>query len=167
MNSENNGDYLGLGGELSLTINAAFLNEIKEDNVHFNHLIKSIAQALDVEATIRPRVLSELLTRLRDEMETHFALEEFFGYFDSAVLINPQVSRQAESLKGEHESLYIELNGLVEESDRIVYQEKPCGRSVDEIVKGFFEFYERFQLHEQKEMELVLRLVNEEIGVGD
>ncbi len=161
------GDYLGKDPTSKLTLNVAFLTEIKEDNVQFNELIKSIANALGVEAKIQPRVLFELLSSLRDEIETYFALEEFYGYIDQAVLINPQVSQQIRSLRDEHESLFLELHGLVEEAERIVYQEVPQGRPLAEIIEGFFNFYQAFSHHEEKEMELAMRLANEEIGVGD
>ena len=150
-----------------LTINAAFLQEIKQDNVHFNQLLKSIATGLSDRPHVRPRVLAELLTRLRDELETHFALEEFYGYFDQAAMTNPEISRKAERLKDQHEALYVELNDLVEEAERLVYHETPAGRPVRQIVRGFHRFHERIDEHEAAEMELIMRLANEEIGVGD
>lgn len=163
----NRKNYLGLDKPLHLTLNAAFLSEIKQDNIQFRQLIDSIADALNVEAKVRPRVLAELLERLRDEMDSHFALEEFYGYFDSAALVNPQVNSKATMLREQHVDLSVELNGLLEETERIVYQERPQGRSLDEIIDAFLDFHRAFMSHEDQEMELMMRLANEEIGVGD
>ncbi|HMO13226.1 MAG TPA: hypothetical protein PKD64_01580 [Pirellulaceae bacterium] len=148
-------------------LNAAFLSEIKEDNVQFKLLIASTADALRVDAVIRPRMFAELLSNLRDAIETYFALEEFYGYIEHSKAVNPQVSTRAQKLRDQHQTLYLELNGLIEETERLVYHEVPHGRSMPELIAGFFNFYEAFQSHEEEEMELVMRLSNEEIGVGD
>lgn len=152
-----------------LILNPAFLAEIKDENFQFKQLLQSISEAFKVEASIQPRMLSELLSGLRDAIETYFALEEFYGYMDveDNTLVNPQISQQVQTLRDQHKSLFIELSDLIEESDRIVYHEIPFGRSISEIIEGFFSFYASFQEHEQREMELAMRLANEEIGVGD
>lgn len=150
----------------AITINVAFLREIKEDNVHFQELLEAIRMSLDVGRNVRIRVMAELLGRLRDELETHFALEEFFGYFNDANAKNNQVCHAAKKLYDEHQELFLQLNELVEESERLLYKETPS-RNKDEIVQGFFAFYDQLKRHEQDEMDLMMRLWNEDIGVGD
>ena len=150
----------------AVKINVAFLREIKEDNVHFQELLEAIRMSLDVGRNVRIRVLAELLGRLRDELETHFALEEFFGYFNDAGAKNNQVGHSAKKLCDEHRELFLQLNELVEESERLLYKETPS-RNKDEIVQGFLDFYDQLKRHEQDEMELMMRLWNEDIGVGD
>jgi hypothetical protein len=146
--------------------NPAFLQEIKEESIHYSELLRSVAQALSVEATIRPRMLAELLGRLRDELETYFALEEFYGYLPHNADAYPEISREAEHLKSQHAPLFVQLNTLVDQAERLVYHESP-GRSTDEIIAGFFDFYAALREHEQREMELAMRFHNEEVGVGD
>lgn len=150
----------------SVTMNVAFLREIKEDNVHFNELLEAVRLSLEVGGEVRVRVLAELLGRLRDELETHFALEEFYGYFRDSAQKNQQVGSVASKLCQEHETLFVQLNELVEEAERLLYKETPC-RDRDEIVAGFFNFCSDLKMHEHQEMELMMRLWNEDIGVGD
>jgi hemerythrin len=150
----------------TVSINVAFLREIKEDNVHFDELLEAINMSLDSSREVRVRVLAELLGRLRDELETHFALEEFYGYFSDAAPRNPQVSSEAAKLCAEHEKLFLVLNELVEEAEQLLYKETSC-RSKNEIISGFHQFYEDLKRHEHHEMELMMRLWNEDIGVGD
>jgi len=148
-------------------LNHAFLREIKQDNIALSDLLKSTHRALTVEAEIRPRTLFELLDRLRDELETHFALEEFYGYVDRSSLTNPSVAKQVHRLKAQHRELYLEIAGLLEETERLIYHELPYGRPLTDIVNGFFEFYRHLQNHEQEEMELAMDLANQDLGTGD
>ena len=99
-----------------LTINVAFLQEIKED-VQLQDLIQHTRQHfLTAESSTRNRPIetARVLNRLRDELETYFALEEFYGYFQNAEVVNPSVSHQADQLKGEHETLFLDLSELID-----------------------------------------------------
>ena len=152
-----------------VTINVAFLRDIKED-FGFRNLLNEVYFKLNASPSdkkLLPRVVAELLGELRDELETYFALEEFYGYFKQAAVSNPIVSQKAIGLSGEHEMLYLQLSGLVESAQQIVYREVGPEVSVHGIVDGFEEFCIELAAHEQAEMELMMRLHNEEFGVGD
>jgi iron-sulfur cluster repair protein YtfE (RIC family) len=150
-----------------MTINVAFLQEIKEDNAHFRELLEAIRAALVDNQKIRPRVLAELLARLRDELQTHFALEEFFGYFDQKLAEKTSVNKVAHAFVQEHAMLFQQLIELVEDAEQVLYRESEATKSVDEIVRGFQKFHANLMSHEMRESELMMKLWNQETGVGD
>ena len=82
----------------TLTINAAFLQEIKEDNRELRQLLDDCAALLSRphQAGVELRRVSQLFGKLRDQLAMHFSLEEAYGYFDDAIDVAPRLSRQAE-----------------------------------------------------------------------
>ena len=155
--------------QTGLTINVAFLQEIKED-IGLQELVENARNHfLNAESSVRSRPIdtARVLNELRDELETYFALEEFYGYFQNAEVVNPSVSRQADFLKNEHEVLFLELNELIDSVEQIIYHENPPDLTFEQIANDFDHFVTALNHHEHKEMELVMRLYNEEIGVGD
>ena len=151
------------------TFNVAFLMEIKSD-FGFRDLLKRVRSQLCPAPSIdhvSPRQAADLLNDLRDELETYFALEEFYGYFKHADIDNPPVSKKASRLKGEHESLYLELSRVIEMAQQLVYRE--CGPevTVKSVGTAFEKFYRNLMRHEEAEMNLVMALCNEDFGVGD
>ena len=153
-------------GSIGVTINVAFLKEIKED-CGFREVLNSVYQQLNFEISLHPRKAAELLAGLRDELETYFALEEFFGYFEHSAVANPSVSQASTTLRNEHEKLYLQFNELVEMSEQIVYRECSPEITVKDLASRLDKFCVTMAEHEQAEMDLMMRLVNEEIGVGD
>ncbi len=151
-----------------LTLNVAFLQEIKQDVEQPAAIIETLRLQLATKGTKVPLAeLVSLLEHLRDELETYFALEEFYGYFQAAQLIHPHVSNCAHQLQSQHEAIYMEVCHLVELAHRVLYREVSSARVLPTIVEGFQTFVQRFQAHEQQESELMMRLCNDEIGVGD
>ena len=153
-----------------ITINVAFLQEIKAD-YGFRGLLNDVYYKLKpVDSSASPPTphdTSRLLGNLRDELQTYFALEEFYGYFNNSEVSNPCVGKAAHELKTEHERLFIQLNELVDLSEQIVYREAGPDASIEEVHDAFESFCADLAAHEQNEMELMMRLCNEEIGVGD
>ena len=155
---------------VGLTLNVAFLQEIKEDNVEFRQLLDKVRdhfQNVETSQKKRPVETARLLGELRDELETYFALEEFYGYFQNAEVKNPSVCLRADQLRSDHEVLFLELNQIVDSTEQIVYHECSAELAFEDVAKSFDSFYDHLQRHEHEEMELVMRLFNEEIGVGD
>ena len=105
-------EYRQSGAEATgVTFNVAFLLEIKSD-FGFRDLLRRVRSQLCPEPGVdfvSPRQAADLLSDLRDELETYFALEEFYGYFREAEIENPPVSKKAAQLKDEHEDLYLSL----------------------------------------------------------
>src|SRR5262245_66597264 len=95
----------------TVTLNAAFFQEIKEDNQRLQELHRELREIFHAD---RPLGVSrftiiDLLAELRDHLATHFALEEAFGYFDYPVDAAPHLSEEAETLRGQHSDLFVEV----------------------------------------------------------
>ncbi len=152
-----------------LTINAAFLQEIKEDNRELRELLADCLAACEPAGwrrTIDPMKLTRLLGKLRDQLGMHFALEEAYGYFDDAVSVAPQISQRALELRQQHRPLFVEMCQLVDETEQLRYHE-PTSVHWQDIAENFFNFHERFRQHEAAEDQLIMQMINEEIGCGD
>ena len=163
-------EYRQSGAELAgVTINVAFLHEIKTD-FGFRDLLNQIYAKLDPhdpDDRVTPNIAANLLCDLRDEMQTYFALEEFYGYFAQSAVNNPCVNRKATDLRSEHETLFLQLSDLVERTQQIAYHEAATDAGLEEISRGFEQLCMDLADHEQAEMDLMMRLCNEDIGVGD
>lgn len=170
-------DFRALGSQADtvrvkgMTVNGAFLQEIKEDNQHLTELLAATADVLrrQPRGRIRAAVLADLLRRTHDQLAMHFSLEEGFGYFDDALDVPPRLSAQADTLRSQHTTLFNELNEIVEDAERMLYHELPYSREtmIDRIAMAYSAFYERFQAHEVGERELICQSLYEEIGGGD
>ena len=103
----------------TVTINAAFLQEIKEVNRDLWKLLEDTRQACSDPTNIREQARGtvELLENLRDQLALHFSLEEAYGYFNQPVHVEPRLSELASTLRGEHQNLYAMIRDLVEEVD--------------------------------------------------
>lgn len=152
----------------TVTINAAFLQEIKEDNHELAELLETASATFSLARVVRtpPRQFVNLLSRLRDRLATHFALEEAFGYFEEAIAVAPQLSRRADDLRNEHRTLFLEVCDLVEEAERLLYRETTSG-AAKELANKFRSFHCALQEHEASENELILDSLDCDIGVGD
>jgi hypothetical protein len=148
-----------------VTLNVAFLREIKED--HFSVREQANQIFLRFKQGMTPREAVDWLSSYRDTLETYFALEKCYGYFNNAQITNPVISKRATELQDEHEVLFSDINQLIELTEQIVYRECGPELTLAEISDLFECFASRFEIHEQHEMELMLRLCNEEFGVGD
>ena len=148
-----------------ITINVAFLQEIKNDNLPLRQLIDTVAKDFRHYPPMQPQTAMELLYRVREELETYFTLEEQLGYFNQAAIHNPSVSRCAAALMSEHEQIFLQLNDVIERVEQVVYRETEA--SMYEVDNLFQQFRSELALHEQCEMELMMQFCNEEFGVGD
>ncbi len=146
----------------TVVINAAFLREIKEDHVRFWELLRR-TETLRMGQT---GSFAEVLTELRDQLAMHFALEEAYGYFEDAVTEAPRLSSMADTLRGEHGKLFLNLCELVEQVERIAVRDDR-GRVPDEVVADFDDFHRQFRLHESRENDLVQQAFHDDIGTGD
>lgn len=164
-------EYRQAGAEaIGVTINVAFLKEIKAD-YSFRDLLTDTYFRLSnpgADGWVKAHQAAELLSDLRDELETYFALEECYGYFNDAATSNPTVGLAADDLRREHTELFQQLDELVEWSLQIAYQEiSGPENTIGHVFAGLENFCKRLAKHEQAEMDLMMRLCNEDIGVGD
>src|SRR5687768_9654604 len=99
----------------TVTVNAAFLEEIKEVNQELWQLLGDLRHRC--QRPVAPghcRLLIDKLCQLRDQLALHFALEEAYGYFENPVEVAPQLSRAAGRLLEEHKTLYLDFCDIAE-----------------------------------------------------
>ena len=85
---------MSIGSKTStVTINAAFLQEIKEVNSDMWDLLDSVKKLCSAPQHVeyQGRQVVEALAELRDKLAMHFALEEAYGYFNDPVSVAPQL----------------------------------------------------------------------------
>ena len=147
-----------------VSLNVAFLQEIKEDHIELKQRLKNAEAGFAKRPWIDSRTAYELLFKLQDSLETHFALEEFYGYFQVDRVVSEweldETSEQthADRLRNEHHFLFLQINCLVELTEQIVYKE--TGLAMQDIAIEFERFRVNLLKHEQAEMELMLRICN-------
>jgi hypothetical protein len=151
---------------LTQGINTAFLLEIKEDHVEFRVLFKRALEMIRAGTEIKAREFANLLGFLRDEIETYFSLEEFYGGFDMAFQADPGHARTVAKLKHQHEQLFTCLNGLVERAEQIAYHEVPHSR-LRGLLADFVVFANDLRRHEDCELNLISEQFAVDVGVGD
>jgi hypothetical protein len=152
----------------TVSINPAFLQEIKDDHHELRQLMHHTRAMLDHSgpAEIEYSRLFEMFGKLRDQLAMHFALEEAFGYFEDAISVAPHLSRRAESLRSEHRRLFAELCRMVESSEQLLYHETP-DTGLSRLSVEYHRFSTLFQEHELQECDLILEAFNDDIGTGD
>ncbi len=152
--------------ESGITINVPFLKEIKEDSIPVRVRTRHLEAQLAEQKCSAKEALQNL-AQYRDSLETYFALEEFYGYFNNAMITNPIVTPRASELRAEHAELFTMITSLIEAAEQLVYQEQDPALTLTELSENFRGFASRLESHEQEEMDLMMQLCNEEIGVGD
>jgi len=152
----------------TLALNAAFLQEIKEDNRQLRQLLCATETIFSDLGDVFPahQDVVELLWRLRDQLAMHFALEDAYGYFDDAIAEAPRLSERAKVLRREHDDLFLQICELVEEAEQLLYGE--CSiRHRALLAERYLAFHIAFHRHEALENELILQAFDDDIGVGD
>lgn len=151
----------------TVTVNAAFLQEIKEVNQELWQRLDELRHRC--QRPIAPancRHLVERLSQLRDQLALHFALEEAYGYFDDPVEVAPHLCHAAETLRNEHRQLYMELTRIVERSERLLHSEQLTTLALW-LGPEFLEFDGAIRDHESRENELIFDAYDTDIGAGD
>ncbi len=149
-----------------LTVNAAFLKDIKDDNRDLKHLLDKIFPLAEYPQTAINHwaELINLFADLRDQLALHFSLEEAYGYFDDAVVTAPQLSTTAERLRGQHPKLFEKIRGLADKASEIRID---ASEQVARFLAEFNHFRAEFEQHEEDELKLILDALEDDIGVGD
>jgi iron-sulfur cluster repair protein YtfE (RIC family) len=159
----------------TLAVNAAFLQEIKEDHVELRELLVKVQRALAQSRRRRkPRELVYLFLALQDRLAMHFSLEEAYGYCEDAIEMAPRLSSQALALRAEHSTLFSSFCHLVEDTEELLTPIPKEGRSLwakrvslVDIAARYELFHEALEEHERRENELILAAFDDDLGVGD
>lgn len=151
----------------TVTVNAAFLQEIKDVNRGLWGLFDTVEQFCSRPISIHgaSKKFVELLNELRDQLALHFALEEAYGYFDDPAHVEPWISDRVDSIRGEHRYLYVAMCELVEHAESL-YSEGNWASLATKMPAKFGSYYQQFKEHEWKEQELILQAYMDDIGVG-
>ena len=149
-----------------LTVNAAFLKDIKDDNRDLKILLDRIylLAAYPQTASNHWQELINLFADLRDQLALHFALEEAYGYFDDAVGTAPRLSVTAECLRGQHPKLFERIRSLADKASEIRVD---GSEQIVRFLDDFNHFRGEFEKHEEDELKLILDALEDDIGVGD
>ena len=149
-----------------LTINAAFLKEIKDDNRQLKTLWDRVGELVAHRqvASNHYSELVELVQQLCDQMAIHFSLEEAYGYFDDAVDVAPHRSVEAQRLRAQHPGLFTQIQAL---SDQIAQIDRTNLEKLANWIERFDVFQCKFQRHEEAELNLILDSFDDDLGVGD
>ena len=152
----------------TVTINAAFLQEIKKVNEELWKLLDEVKRLCSDAQHVQhqARRVADMLAELRDQLAMHFALEEAYGYFDDPLHVAPRLNVLASTLRDEHQVLYASVRDLADEMDEL-HRSGGHSHSGARVVERFREYYDRFQQHENRENELILDAYDSDIGVGD
>ncbi len=149
----------------TVTLDSAFLREIKEDDCRLRSLLNHLRQhvvsrTLGLPDEVR---LAVLVKDLRDRLAFHFRLEEAYGYFEDPISVAPRLSERVEDLRVEHGEMLAEVTRIAEMMD-----ERSCENStateLDAAEQMCREFLDRFELHETQENALIVQAFNEDIG---
>ena len=153
----------------TVAINAAFLQEIKQDNRELRQLLDQAEAMLSSPWPARTPIhrLVELLGSLRDQLAMHFALEEAYGYFDEALTVEPRLSERAGELREEHQILFLDMCDLVDLAEQQLYGEPAPTKRLLQLALRFDEFHFQLMEHESRETELIQHAFHDDIGVGD
>jgi hypothetical protein len=152
----------------TVTVNAAFLHEIKTVDHELWDMLDQLrylcSRPIDVSDHCRRFV--DMLLEFRDQLALHFALEEAYGYFDEPLDVCQAFSREAEKLRQEHRRLHEHLSQLVDRAESLL--ENGSRAQLASSVPGQFILFDAALLnHEERENELLMRAVGEDLGSGD
>lgn len=151
-----------------VTINAAFLQELKEVNQELWGLLESVRSLCGQPLSMRQhsRTLVDFLAKLRDQLAMHFALEEAYGYFRDPCEVEPMLAVAAERLRAEHSPLYTRISQLADQAENL-WRERDEAALTTVIPVAVDEFVRTLLKHESGENELIYRSLYESIGVAD
>jgi hypothetical protein len=152
----------------TVTVNAAFLQEIKEVHDELWQLLGELRQRVSepfTERSERQQLISDL-ELLRDQLALQFALEEAYGYFEDPAYVAPQLCQQAMELRSEHRTLYAAASAVVDLSHHL-HRRGPLSTFQNRVATSFVQFEEHLQRHEAKENELIQQEYSDDIGCGD
>lgn len=143
----------------AVTINTAFLLEIKEDNTELEDLLtESRAAAADIATrTSGWQQFVELLWHLRDNVAMHFVLEEAYGYFDNPSSDTTELGPDTASVRAQHETLYAELCSIVDHAEQRLYGERPHVPA-RQIAQELIAFCDHLLEHDVQEHALILEI---------
>ncbi|QDV15001.1 hypothetical protein CA51_49110 [Rosistilla oblonga] len=140
----------------TLTVNPAFLQEIKESNRELWDTLHAVRQTCDgggSRAEIAKRLV-RLLDQLRDHLSLQFALEESYGYLECPAVVERRISEAAERAQAQHCRLFLQLTDLCELAEELQYRGF-VANEVERLIGETEAFDLDLQSHERCEDDLI------------
>ncbi|QEG38792.1 hemerythrin domain-containing protein [Roseimaritima ulvae] len=149
-----------------VTINAAFLQEIKADHQQLKELLDHLRQLSSQPQAIpnHCREYVDLLEQLCDQLAFHFTLEEAYGYFEDALESSPRLDNQACALRAQHAELFVLARDMADGAAQKNLQAVP---HCEQLAEQFMTFDKALKAHESAELNLILAALEEDLGGGD
>jgi hypothetical protein len=149
----------------TLTVNAAFLQEIKTVNEELWQLLDRLRYVCSrpIDIADHSRLFVARLQELRDQLALHFALEEAYGYFEDPLEVRISVAREAERLRKEHRRLYSQITQIADRAE-MFFEEGNLTMLATSIPGQFILFDATFQNHEAHENELLMMALDQDTG---
>jgi hypothetical protein len=140
----------------TLTVNAAFMREIKEDDQQLWHILRRVRVTAARRPASEPRAseLIRLMHALRSHLQFRFQLEEDYGYIESFRIQTYSFEVSARTLHAEHRTLMEQWEDVIVRAESLHQR----GRWVDlatRIPLGIEVFHNQLRDHEQRELQLV------------
>ncbi len=142
----------------TLTINPAFLQEIKDSNPDLWSTVQNLRQVCQCreQPAQTARHLARLLDNLRDQLALQFSLEESYGYLEVSEGSDGNVGQLANRTHAQHCTLYLRLSELAEQAEELQYRGvEPL--QLRKLVQSAQQFDAELREHEQSENELIER----------
>ena len=136
----------------TVALNIAFLREIKEASNELWQLLHELQSlcAHPISMHMHPRRAIDLLNQLQDQLALYFALEEYYGYFDDPLDVDPRLSDRATALRNEHQTLYLDICSIIDRAERLLDQRKTASLT-RHIIMRVDAFHEQLKAHENRE----------------
>lgn len=152
----------------TITINAAFMQEIKEASDELWQLLRMVRHLCDQPISIRMHAKRtvDMLEQVVDQLALSFSLEGYYGYFEDPADVDPRLSERATKLRDEHEMMYLDMCGIVDRAERLLDQHRWASLT-RHVALRFPAFYEQLKAHEAREEALMWEAFGDDIGVGD
>lgn len=147
-------------------LNAAFLQEIKQDHRELQNQLAELRSWLgcETEESTPPPGMTDAasaLAQFEQQVRRRFELEEAFGYFREALIDQPWLGDRADALRGQHPVLAEQLAQIVHQAQQGSAEGAAALRPQ---LRDFLALYDR---HEKEENDLIMAVFNDEVGVGD
>lgn len=152
----------------SVTVNAAFLEEVKTIHHELWHLLEATKLMCSKQQRTShwQAQFVKSMEELRDLFAMQFALEEGYGYFDEPAFVESNTSERARTLRNDHKLLYQEINEIAEWLVDLRHT-GDLAMQMAEVKLRFESFCEKLQTHEKQEQELIFEAYCDDIGTGD
>ncbi len=149
----------------TLTVNPAFLQEIKDSNPELWQTVHRLEQLNQTqfelksptERLVAAKQLVRLLDELRERLSLQFSLEESYGYLEIPVSMANHVSSEMSTrARAQHCSIYLQVTELAETAEEVQYR-----GAVEEHLGSLFaraiNLDGKLREHERLECELIER----------